>query len=73
MAASATHPRNRSDTVNAPSSKPEFCGCKMIGTRWASPCKSHEAQYDRLVAMARVNYEAFRRQAEMPAPKEVSP
>lgn len=52
-------------------SQPQYCGCKMLGTRWVSPCKAHEAQYIRLAAMARNNYEAFRRQAEMPAPREV--
>lgn len=59
--------------MNATVSNPQFCGCKMIGTRWASPCKAHEAQYDQLVAMARANYEAARRHAAMLASREVSP
>jgi hypothetical protein len=58
--------------MNSSSPRPQYCGCKMLGSRWASPCPAHEAQYNRLVAMARSNrYQEIRRRAQMLAPKEV--
>jgi len=40
---------------------PQYCGCRLLGTRWITACRQHEAQYIALSGMVLRYYEQMRR------------
>ena len=57
--------------MNVPAA-PRYCGCKMLGTRWASPCPSHLHKYIEFSGMVPRYYEQMRRQQTEPTQRSAS-